>query len=272
MLLRHNVKQSEAHALSFDLADNLRQRRYLSTQERNALFRAAISLAVDSQTTAEVEVTLGQQTNKPSESVHVTQSIRGDQLQHPVIVTHLKQSPADALQTSIDINGYSSQPPSAISKGYRVEKRLLNKEGNPFSLTEVVSGDLVIVELVVHNTGKRARPDTLVVDLLPAGLEIENANLKHSTKLDMIKVDGVTILEQQAELTHSEARDDRFVAALQVGTYRPSRIYYLARAVTPGRYALPPTLVEDMYAPEMRALGNAEEIPLTVIKATASAQ
>jgi uncharacterized protein YfaS (alpha-2-macroglobulin family) len=36
-------------------------------------------------------------------------------------------------------------------------------------------------------------------------------------------------------------------------------VFYLARAVTPGEYTVPPTLVEDMYRPEIRAIGVKED-------------
>ncbi len=61
---------------------------------------------------------------------------------------------------------------------------------------------------------------------------------------------------QQASIRHIEFRDDRFVAALAVDTYRPTMLIYLARAVTPGRYQLPPPQVESMYVPEWRAIGS----------------
>ena len=34
------------------------------------------------------------------------------------------------------------------------------------------------------------------------------------------------------------------------------QLVYLMRAVTPGRYLVPPTQVEDMYRPEIRAVGE----------------
>ncbi len=60
----------------------------------------------------------------------------------------------------------------------------------------------------------------------------------------------------QSQIVHREYRDDRFVAALNLRKGRSSHLFYLARAVTPGRYQVPPTLVEDMYQPELRAIGE----------------
>ena len=68
---------------------------------------------------------------------------------------------------------------------------------------------------------------------------------------------------KEADIRHQEYRDDRFVAALatgkdgQWGAYESARIFYLARAVTPGVYRIPNTRVEDMYDPEVRAIGDA---------------
>ncbi|MDO6749847.1 hypothetical protein, partial [Gilvimarinus sp. 1_MG-2023] len=54
---------------------------------------------------------------------------------------------------------------------------------------------------------------------------------------------------------HQEYRDDRFVAALETGDHRSARVFYLVRAVTPGKYRIPGPLLEDMYDPEARSVG-----------------
>jgi len=38
--------------------------------------------------------------------------------------------------------------------------------------------------------------------------------------------------------------------------YSNSHLVYLVRAVTPGKYAVPAPFVEDMYRPEIRAIGE----------------
>ena len=45
------------------------------------------------------------------------------------------------------------------------------------------------------------------------------------------------------------------VAALKLG-YGGARLYYLARAVTPGEYRVPPSFAESMYSPEIRHQGG----------------
>ena len=85
-----------------------------------------------------------------------------------------------------------------------------------------------------------------MVDLLPAGLEIENARLAHNTSTGELPWLG-----ELSTALHTESRDDRFVAALDIeaGEKRGFTLAYLARAVTPGRYQQPAVFVEDMYKP-----------------------
>jgi uncharacterized protein YfaS (alpha-2-macroglobulin family) len=68
---------------------------------------------------------------------------------------------------------------------------------------------------------------------------------------------------------NSEARDDRFVAALDYtpNDRRPAlTLAYVVRAVTPGTYTHPAAIIEDMYAPEnfgRTGFGEAEIAPFT---------
>lgn len=103
-------------------------------------------------------------------------------------------------------------------------------------------------------------PDALVVDLLPAGLELENQNLASSSAGLQENGAGVQDLlsqMQQADIQHVEFRDDRFVAAVVLRAGQPVTTVYLARAVTPGTYEVPVPQVESMYVPQWRATGAA---------------
>ena len=89
----------------------------------------------------------------------------------------------------------------------------------------------------------------LIVDLLPAGFEVENARLA-----DAQSVSQLSWLPEQTPTVYTEFLDDRFVAALDLGYGRRDfRVAYLVRAVTPGVYSLPAAEVEDMYQPQYRA-------------------
>ena len=56
-------------------------------------------------------------------------------------------------------------------------------------------------------------------------------------------------------IKHSEYRDDRFVAAVSLQRWRSTDLFYLVRVVSPGTYTVPPPYLEDMYRPEIRAIG-----------------
>jgi len=116
----------------------------------------------------------------------------------------------------------------------------------------------VLVHLEVK--ARQRVPDALVVDLLPAGLELENQNLAQSAASladASSEVKAWRESMQNAGLKHQEFRDDRYVAALNLDAFNTTHLLYLARAVTPGTYRVPPPQVESMYRPNWQALGDA---------------
>ena len=106
--------------------------------------------------------------------------------------------------------------------------------------------------LVIVISGKSVTDvnnQALVIDLLPAGFEVENARLA-----DARNTDQLSWLPELTPTLYSEFLDDRFVAAIDLGWDRRSfTVAYMVRAVTPGTYSLPAVQVEDMYQPQYRA-------------------
>jgi hypothetical protein len=93
----------------------------------------------------------------------------------------------------------------------------------------------------------------VLVDLLPAGLEIESVLSPSDGAADSSYPDsgGNGPFAWIGHITYNnvgEARDDRYVASanLHAQTFRYA---YIARAVTPGRFTMPAAQVEDMYHP-----------------------
>ena len=87
----------------------------------------------------------------------------------------------------------------------------------------------------------------MIVDRLPAGLEIDNPALFDSGSLD-----AFAWLKRDIEPTHVEYRDDRFVAAVDRSPGQSAffSLAYVVRAVAPGHYVYPPATAEDMYRPD----------------------
>ena len=44
------------------------------------------------------------------------------------------------------------------------------------------------------------------------------------------------------------------------------KLFYLVRAVTPGTYTVPPPQLEDMYRPELRAIGKTRPETIKVVQ------
>jgi uncharacterized protein YfaS (alpha-2-macroglobulin family) len=160
----------------------------------------------------------------------------------------VKNTGAGPIYASATVIGVPAQDLPASSNGLAIERLIFTPDGKPADLTKVRQSDVLIVEL----KGKRKDSDshqTLVVDLLPAGFEIENTRLSGSQKTDQF-----SWLGDLTSPKYAEYRDDRFVAAIDLDENQDSfQIAYLVRAVTPGSYRLPASSIEDMYRPSLRA-------------------
>ncbi len=143
-------------------------------------------------------------------------------------------------------SGNPLQPEPSAERGYEVERAYYSLAGEPIAPTAIKQNDRVVVALTITES-EAAAARLLLVDRLPAGLEIDNPALYEGGSTE-----GLGFLESKVAPVHSEYRDDRFVAAFN----RDGRdkatfsVAYIVRAVTPGRYVLPAATVEDMYRPE----------------------
>jgi uncharacterized protein YfaS (alpha-2-macroglobulin family) len=145
----------------------------------------------------------------------------------------------------------------ATASGFTLSKSIWTMSGAPADVASLHQNERVIVVLsgqmpnnLYHQMG--------VIDLLPAGLEIEQ-----SLKGDDAK--AYPFVGTLTDANMQDARDDRYVAAFDIGErYRPANrkgpeptpafhVAYIARAVSVGHFALPAAWAEDMYAPAIRA-------------------
>ena len=63
---------------------------------------------------------------------------------------------------------------------------------------------------------------------------------------------------QDIRIKHREFRDDRFVVAARLEG--ENHFFYRVRVVTPGKFVVPPTYVEDMYQPMVYGLAGGGEV------------
>ncbi|HEY1454681.1 MAG TPA: alpha-2-macroglobulin [Roseiarcus sp.] len=157
-----------------------------------------------------------------------------------IAVANAGQNPA---QLVVSVSGAPIEPEPAVANGYAIERTFYKLDGTKIDLHSIVQNERVVVSLKVTEAQARyAR--LLVVDRLPAGLEIDNPAL-----VDGGSVEAFAWLSKDVEPTHTEYRDDRFVAAFDRADGQAAFITmaYIVRAVAPGKYVYPPATAEDMY-------------------------
>ena len=156
---------------------------------------------------------------------------------------------------TLQLSGPPREAPPAMQSGYSIDKRVFRMDGTLADLGAIRQGDRVVVVVTGQQDGARNFPFVLV-DLLPAGLEIETL-LRPEDGAGATRWDGSVANGPFAWIGSisyaqvQESRDDRFVASSN--TREQFRYAYIARAVTPGRYTLPAAQVEDMYRPGVMA-------------------
>ncbi len=133
-----------------------------------------------------------------------------------------------------------------LDQGLVVHRRLLDLDAQPRRTTRFGQGDLVVVELTL-DAGDAMLDNVAIEELLPSGLEIENANLKTAGLVSWLK-DRQTLPTRQTEV-----RDDRLVIFTGAFSGKQS-FYYVARAVTIGDFVWPPVSAACMYDPDTRSV------------------
>jgi uncharacterized protein YfaS (alpha-2-macroglobulin family) len=160
----------------------------------------------------------------------------------PLTVANRGTAPA---WRSVSITGVVKAELPAESNGYTVSRQVLRPDGKPADLTKVRQTDLLVVVLKGVRKDPALAARTLVVDLLPAGFEIQNASASADG------ASGYSWLKDLSSTDYTEARDDRYIAALDLpGGTGGFTLAYVVRAVTPGEFKYPALAVEDMYDPE----------------------
>ena len=260
LMLQHQLSVPGQNWL-FELSDNLRDRKWLSTQERNALFLLGNALENKQHKKWFVDLTMGDDNQSIQAEGKKSWHWKWQQLQQQISLINKNDF---SLYSSLRITGYPQNAPEDMQNDLSIERRYYNKLGEEIELDLIRQGELVIVSLSVESDNKH--PDTLIVDMLPAGFEIENQNLGNSVSLESIRINEKSIasLEKGSNIVHRESLDDRFIAAVKIGKYQSANVFYLMRAVTPGLYQVPAAFAEDMYRPEFRSIFNGKHTQVTI--------
>jgi uncharacterized protein YfaS (alpha-2-macroglobulin family) len=228
-----------------------RQQSYLSTQEQAWLLLAAHGLAAPSaEWKARIAGRSATGTGKPFAGRFGAPAL-GQRFD-------VVNDGEDKIWVGATLTGIPARDQPAEQKGFAITRVFYNLKGERADLDKVRQSDVLVAVIKVSAMGSRPH-QALVVDLLPAGFEIENP------RLDRRDPEQMKWLPELARPRAVEPRDDRDVAAVDVwSNKRDFYLAYVVRAVTPGTFRLPAAYVEDMYAPALfgrEALGKVTILP-----------
>ena len=142
------------------------------------------------------------------------------------------------------LSGVPMQPPANEDAGLSVRRRYLNTAGQPITGNRLRSGELIQIELTV--SAPTPLHYVVIDDLLPAGLEIENSKFETTAKADQVDSSKSGDVPDFSP-SHVDVRDDRLILGGDFAGGQPARFVYLARALTPGVFIVPPVRAECMY-------------------------
>ncbi|MDR6193636.1 alpha-2-macroglobulin [Siphonobacter sp. SORGH_AS_0500] len=124
-----------------------------------------------------------------------------------------------------------------------VRKQYLDRSGQPIT-RNLRQNELIVVRVTVRTQNGLPVENVVITDMLPAGLEIENPRITPERDLSWIK--------GQSYPEHFDLRDDRIHYFVSVSG-KSQTYYYLARAVSKGKFTAGPVSADAMYNGEYRS-------------------
>lgn len=224
----------------------------LTTQEKAFMLLAVGGLAQEDGLRLDVDGLGRNSSNDRRYSVSAEQVERG-------VSFRLRRGSNPVFRT-VMVTGSPDKAPRPASEGLSVSKRIRTLQGDRVDLAKITQGDQLVVALTLSPKERRNNP-VILADLLPAGFEIETV-LRPADGDRSSGPDGAFAWVGSIDRAETaEARDDRFVAAIDVVS-DDRTLAYVVRAVTPGTFAMPGATAEDMYRPGVFARSAASTITI----------
>lgn len=162
-------------------------------------------------------------------------------------------SSSNGMFLYLNVTGVTQKVPKGRG-GFNIERRYLDREGSEINPQNIKQGDVITVNLTFKSNNRAGDRNVAIVDRIPAGFEIENARLGRNEEAGWISKDSLFQPE------YLDIRDDRIQFFGSVS--QSKEFYYSVRAVTPGNYTAPPSLIEQMYDPESTTYGDATVVQI----------
>lgn len=171
-----------------------------------------------------------------------------------------KNEATGAIFRTVMVSGAPKSAPPPTAQGFTIEKRFATRDGRPADLAAVRQNDRLVVVLRGAAQAERTHP-AIIADLLPSGFEIETL-LRPEDGAGDAGSGPYAWIGAISRPQIAEARDDRYVAAIDLSNRQGFTFAYVVRAVTPGTFTVPGAVIEDMYKPGV--VGRSAAAKLTV--------
>lgn len=152
---------------------------------------------------------------------------------------------------SLTMFGIPSVDVEPYDKGIKVRRKYVTADNKHLDLSDVKVGQLVVAKITIEAT--KSLENVAIVDLLPAGFEIENPRLSTSSALSWA--------DSSYSAQYMDIRDDRLMLFSNVST-NDRTFYYTLRAVTEGSFKVPAIMAEAMYDPDFSSLYGAGNLTI----------
>jgi uncharacterized protein YfaS (alpha-2-macroglobulin family) len=144
--------------------------------------------------------------------------------------------------------GFDLEIPEKTHNGAEVIREYLDQDGNVITTAKL--GDLVTVRLRFRSTGDKGISNMAIVDLIPAGFEIDIESVRNGATSGDFRPDYV------------DTREDR-VVVFGTFTMEMQEFSYNVRAINAGRFTVPPAFAEAMYDQSIWSLNPMEALTIT---------
>jgi uncharacterized protein YfaS (alpha-2-macroglobulin family) len=134
----------------------------------------------------------------------------------------------------------------------QVRRRYLAEDGEPIEDGVFKHGDMIVAEISVKALTANLE-NVVVVDMLPAGFEIENPRLESRAGISWLS-------KKRFKPDYIDIRDDRLIFFGKFQRRKEQKFYYALRAVTQGEFKLPPVAAEAMYDPSKSSVASSGQI------------
>ncbi len=251
LVTRYKVKLAQADQWLMIIADMLPKRNYyyFDTQEKLSILLAARNETTVSKGGWRADVAVNAHKQMLAGSGDQIVELNADNLASTRVSNH----GSGALYITEAISGIPKSAP-VTTGNFKIERTLFQPDGTRIDDRPLKVGETVIIHLQIIPLRGLNSTTILVEDQVAAGLEIENLNLVHDSRMGAVQFQNENAEDtmRNPNISHVEYRDDRFAASIRLGSFwwNSASLFYQVRVVTPGHFIMPGTHVEDMYNPQ----------------------